>query len=103
MMEDEESWRRFLARMNEILRFRSSAEYRKQLSANHRKRDGIWLRIFKKNSGEPTVTHLEALDEALCFGWIDAQKQRYDDSSWLQRFTPRRRKSGWSKINTRKG
>jgi uncharacterized protein YdeI (YjbR/CyaY-like superfamily) len=86
--------------MNEILRFRSSSEFRKWLAANHRQPDGIWLRILKKDSGEPSVTYAEALDEALCFGWIDAQKQRYDDSSWLQRFTPRRPKSGWSKINT---
>ena len=68
---------------------------------NHRKSDGLWVRILKKNSGEATVTYEEALDEALCFGWIDAQKQRHDDTSWLQRFTPRRPKSGWSKINTR--
>jgi len=86
--------------MNETLRFRSSAEFRKWLSANHRKSEGIWLRIFKKDSREPTVTYAEALDEALCFGWIDGQKQRGDDASWLQRFTPRRSKSGWSKLNT---
>jgi uncharacterized protein YdeI (YjbR/CyaY-like superfamily) len=86
--------------MNEILRFQSSSEFREWLAVNHRQSDGIWLRIFKKDSGEPTVTYAEALDEALCFGWIDAQKQRCDDSSWLQRFTQRRPKSGWSKINT---
>jgi uncharacterized protein YdeI (YjbR/CyaY-like superfamily) len=86
--------------MNEILRFRSSPEFRKWLGANHLQSDGIWLRIFKKNSGEPSVTYAEALDEALCFGWIDGQKQRHDDASWLQRFTRRRSKSGWSKINT---
>jgi uncharacterized protein YdeI (YjbR/CyaY-like superfamily) len=86
--------------MNEILRFQSSSKFSKWLAVNHRQSDGIWLRIFKKDSGEPTVTYAQALDEALCFGWIDAQKQRYDDSSWLQRFTQRRPKSGWSKINT---
>jgi uncharacterized protein YdeI (YjbR/CyaY-like superfamily) len=86
--------------MNEILRFRSPLEFRKWLAANHRQSDGIWLRIFKKGTGEPSVTYAEALDEALCFGWIDAQKQPYDDSSWLQRFTRRRPKSCWSKINT---
>jgi uncharacterized protein YdeI (YjbR/CyaY-like superfamily) len=47
-----------------------------------------------------SVTHAEALDQALCFGWIDGQKKAYDEQSWLQRFTPRRSKSGWSKINT---
>jgi uncharacterized protein YdeI (YjbR/CyaY-like superfamily) len=86
--------------MNEVLGFRSHSEFRKWLAANHRKSSGIWLRIFKKDSGQPTVTYAEALDEALCFGWIDGQKQRHDDLSWRQRFTPRRTKSGWSKINT---
>lgn len=86
--------------MNDILSFRSAAEFRKWLTANHRQSDGIWLRIFKKDSGESTVTYAEALDEALCFGWIDGQKQRHDEASWRQRFTPRRPKSGWSKINT---
>ena len=86
--------------MNDILSFRSAAEFRKWLAANHRQSDGIWLRIFKKNSGESTITYAEALDEALCFGWIDGQKQRHDEASWRQRFTPRRPKSGWSKINT---
>jgi uncharacterized protein YdeI (YjbR/CyaY-like superfamily) len=84
----------------QILPFRSSAEFRKWLAANHRECGGIWLRIFKKDSGEPSVTYAEALDEALCFGWIDGQKQRHDEASWRQRFTPRRPKSGWSKINT---
>jgi len=86
--------------MNEILCFRSSLEFRKWLAANHRQSDGIWLRIFKKDSGEPSVTYAEALDEALCFGWIDGLKQRHDEVSWRQRFTPRRPKSGWSRINT---
>ena len=86
--------------MNETLQFRTSAEFRKWLAANHRQSDGIWLRIFKKDSGEPTVTYAEALDEALCFGWIDGQKQSHDEVSWRQRFTPRRPKSGWSKLNT---
>jgi uncharacterized protein YdeI (YjbR/CyaY-like superfamily) len=84
----------------EILSFRSPSEFRKWLSANHRQSDGIWLRIFKKDSGESSVTYAEALDEALCVGWIDGQKQRHDEVSWRQRFTPRRPKSGWSKINT---
>lgn len=94
----EYTWFPFL--MNEILGFRSSAEFRKWLAKNHRQSDGIWLRIFKKDSGALTITYAEALDEALCFGWIDGQKQRHDEVSWRQRFTPRRPKSGWSKINT---
>jgi uncharacterized protein YdeI (YjbR/CyaY-like superfamily) len=87
--------------MNEILHFRSSAEFRKWLAKNHGQSDGIWLRICKKGSQESSVTYAAALDEALCFGWIDGQKQRHDESSWLQKFTPRRQRSGWSKINTR--
>jgi uncharacterized protein YdeI (YjbR/CyaY-like superfamily) len=86
--------------VNEIISFRSASEFRKWLAANHRESNGIWLRIFKKGSEKRSVTYAEALDEALCFGWIDGQKQRHDDSSWLQRFTRRRPKSGWSKINT---
>lgn len=83
-----------------ILSFRSPAEFRKWLAENHDKSDGIWLRIFKKNSQTASVTYAEALDEALCFGWIDGQKQKHDDQSWLQKFTRRRARSGWSKINT---
>jgi uncharacterized protein YdeI (YjbR/CyaY-like superfamily) len=86
--------------MTEILHFRSPAAFRKWLAKNHRQPDGIWLRICKKGSEESSVTYAQALDEALCFGWIDGQKQRHDDSSWLQKFTPRRRQSAWSKINT---
>jgi uncharacterized protein YdeI (YjbR/CyaY-like superfamily) len=84
----------------EILSFRSPAQLRKWLAANHRQLAGVWLRICKKDAEESSVTYAEALDEALCFGWIDGQKQRHDDSSWLQKFTPRRPRSGWSKINT---
>jgi len=87
--------------MNEILAFASAAEFRKWLTANHRTSEGIWLRIYKKDSGVATVTYAEALDETLCFGWIDGQKQKHDELSWRQKFTPRRARSGWSKINTR--
>ena len=86
--------------MNEILRFRSPSEFRKWLAANHHQSEGIWLRIFKRDAGEFSVSYAEALDEALCFGWIDGQKKSHDDSSWLQRFTRRRARSNWSSINT---
>jgi len=82
------------------LTFRSSADFRSWLELNHAVSDGIWLRIFKKGSGEKSVTYAEALDQALCYGWIDGQKQAHDEVSWLQKFTPRRAKSGWSKVNT---
>jgi uncharacterized protein YdeI (YjbR/CyaY-like superfamily) len=63
------------------------------------KSDGIWLRLYKKDSGVKSITHSEALDEALCFGWIDGQGKKYDDVSWLLKFTSRRAKSVWSKRN----
>jgi uncharacterized protein YdeI (YjbR/CyaY-like superfamily) len=82
------------------LRFKSSADFRRWLEKNHACEDGLWLRFFKKASGEKTVTHAEAIDQALCFGWIDGQSKSFDERSWLQKFTPRRSKSGWSKLNT---
>ena len=85
----------------DTLSFPSSRDFRRWLTANHSQSDGIWLRIYKKDSGVATVSYAEALDQALCFGWIDGQKQPYDKRSWLQKFTPRRPKSGWSKNNTR--
>jgi uncharacterized protein YdeI (YjbR/CyaY-like superfamily) len=69
------------------------------LEKNQAKSDGVWLRIYKKDSGKKTVTYAEALDEALCYGWIDGQKKAYDAESFLQKFTPRRPKSMWSKRN----
>ncbi len=63
---------------------------------------GLWLRLAKKGSGITSITYSEALDVALCHGWIDGQKKSYDESSWLQKFTPRGAKSIWSKINREK-
>jgi uncharacterized protein YdeI (YjbR/CyaY-like superfamily) len=83
-----------------ILTFESPAAFRNWLGENHAVSHGIWLRISRKDSGEQTVTYGEALDQALCYGWIDGQKKAHDERSWLQKFTPRRRKSGWSKKNT---
>lgn len=79
--------------------FTSASAWEKWLAANHTKSDGIWLRIFNKESGEKTVTYAEALDEALCYGWIDGQKKKFDSDSWIQKFTPRRARSIWSKRN----
>lgn len=86
--------------MDEIVRFASPSEFRQWLALHHEESDRIWLQISKKDSGQPSITYAEALDEALCFGWIDGQKQRHDESSWMQRFSRRRRQSGWSKVNT---
>jgi uncharacterized protein YdeI (YjbR/CyaY-like superfamily) len=69
------------------------------MAKEHTRAAGLLLRIYKKDSGIPSVTYAEALDQALCFGWIDGQKLPFDSSSWLQKFSPRRAKGGWSKIN----
>lgn len=84
----------------ERLTFPSASALRSWLEANHDTSPGVWLMIAKKGSGLASVTYDEAVDEALCFGWIDGQKARHDDAYFLQRFTPRRRRSPWSKINT---
>ncbi len=81
------------------LEFKDSKSWRNWLMANHDILHGVWLRLFKKGSDKPTTTYAEALDEALCFGWIDGQTKRYDEQSYLQKFTPRRKRSTWSKRN----
>src|SRR3546814_6477465 len=78
--------------------FRTAAAWEKWLAA-HRDARGIWLKIAKKDSGIASVTYAEALDVALCHGWIDGQKRGCDAQYFLQRFTPRRPKGVWSKIN----
>jgi uncharacterized protein YdeI (YjbR/CyaY-like superfamily) len=83
----------------EIIAFKNSTIWRRWLHDNHDKVDGVWLRLYKKASAIPTVSYAEALDEALCYGWIDGQKKSYDEDSFLQKFTPRRAKSMWSKRN----
>ncbi len=83
----------------EIIAFKNSTIWRQWLDENHDKVDGVWLRLYKKASAIPTVSYAEALDEALCYGWIDGQKKSYDEDSFLQKFTPRRTKSMWSKRN----
>lgn len=82
-----------------ILTFTSSSEFRIWLAKHHKVPTGIWMRLFKIKSVIPTITYAEALDVALCYGWIDGQKNAYDTESWLQKFTPRRDKSLWSKRN----
>ena len=79
--------------------FRSAEVFETWLAANHDRREELWLRIYKKDSGLPTVTYAEALDVALCWGWIDGIRKGLDDKSFLQRFTPRRSKSIWSQNN----
>jgi len=82
-----------------ILTFTADKDFTSWLAKHHKVSPGIWMRLFKIKSGVPTITYAEALDVALCYGWIDGQKKTYDAESWLQKFTPRRRKSIWSKRN----
>jgi len=82
-----------------VLAFATQKHFEQWLAKNFDKQDGLWLRFFKKDSGEKTITYAQALDEALCYGWIDGQLKKYDDKSYLQKFTPRRAKSVWSKRN----
>jgi uncharacterized protein YdeI (YjbR/CyaY-like superfamily) len=79
--------------------FRDAAAFEKWLSSHHDRETELWLKIHKKASGLPTVTYAEALDVALCWGWIDGLKKSFDDDSFLQRFTPRRPRSVWSQVN----
>jgi len=79
--------------------FKSAADFRAWLEANHTGTMELWLGFYKKDSGKGGITYAEALDEALCFGWIDGIRKRVDELSFTQRFTPRKPKSIWSLIN----
>src|SRR3954453_17818073 len=82
--------------------FKSAKAFDAWLKKHHATSDGLWLKIAKKGAGEPSVTYPEAVEIALCWGWIDGQKKGLDDQHFLQRFTPRRARSMWSKINVDK-
>jgi uncharacterized protein YdeI (YjbR/CyaY-like superfamily) len=82
-----------------IRHFRSEVAFEKWLSTHHDRETELWLKIHKKASGLPTVTYAEALDVALCWGWIDGIRKSFDEISFLQRFTPRGKKSIWSQVN----
>jgi uncharacterized protein YdeI (YjbR/CyaY-like superfamily) len=77
----------------------SRSEWRDWLAANHGSVEGVWLISHKKATGKPVLDHAEAVEEALCFGWIDSLRNTIDDERFIQLFTPRRRRSPWSKIN----
>lgn len=85
-----------------ILLFERPADWRAWLHEHHATSSGVWLRLAKKSAALTSISYAEALDEALCYGWIDGQKYGYDDQSWLQKFSPRGPKSIWSKINREK-
>ncbi|HEY3867814.1 MAG TPA: YdeI/OmpD-associated family protein [Actinocrinis sp.] len=82
-----------------MLAFASVPEWEAWLAAQHGSAAGLWLKLGKKGCAQPSVSYSEALDVALCFGWIDAQKRPLDEEYWLQRFTARKPRSKWSKIN----
>src|SRR6266568_1608420 len=82
-----------------IMLFETQQDWERWLTEHHTATVGIWLKIAKKETGIPSVNYSEALDSALCYGWIDGQKASFDDQYWLQKFTPRRPKSIWSKVN----
>jgi uncharacterized protein YdeI (YjbR/CyaY-like superfamily) len=82
-----------------IISFASREDWEQWLHAQHATAKGLWLKIAKKGSGIDSVTYDEALQSALCYGWIDGQKGSFDERYWLQRFTPRGPRSKWSKIN----
>jgi uncharacterized protein YdeI (YjbR/CyaY-like superfamily) len=84
------------------IRMRSRQAWRRWLERHHEKAADVWIVYHKAHTGLPTVSYVEAVEEALCFGWIDGQAQRLDDDSWCQRFSPRRKGSRWSPVNLRR-
>lgn len=85
-----------------VVPFKNKESWSSWLDKNHASSPGLWLKLAKKGAGIPSVTYPEALEAALCYGWIDGQKKPFDESWWLQKFTPRGPKSIWSKINREK-
>ena len=82
-----------------IKSFRNEAAFESWLRKNHARESEVWLRIYKKGSGVPTITNAQALDVVLCWGWIDGIRKAFDETSFLQRYSPRRSRSIWSQIN----
>src|SRR5579864_8543024 len=82
--------------------FKTQAHWHAWLEKNHEKPDGIWLHFAKKGSGAVTVSYDQALETALCFGWIDGQLRSHDEKTFVRKFTPRRARSIWSKVNRTK-
>ncbi|MDQ6776190.1 MAG: YdeI/OmpD-associated family protein [Actinomycetota bacterium] len=85
-----------------IVSVASALEWEQWLDEHHLTADGVWLKLAKKGSPTPSPSQAEAVETALCFGWIDGQGAPHDDTSWLQRFTPRRKRSKWSQVNREK-
>jgi uncharacterized protein YdeI (YjbR/CyaY-like superfamily) len=85
-----------------ILECAADGHWRSWLRDNHATSPGVWLKFAKRDAAATTVDHAQALDTAICFGWIDGQTRRFDESFWLQRFTPRGPRSRWSQVNRAK-
>ena len=85
-----------------ILYFESQNQFADWLAKQHNQSAGVWLKLAKKGAGIPSVTYDQAVETALCFGWIDSQKKGFNESFWLQRFTPRKENSLWSRVNRKK-
>ena len=79
--------------------FATAHEFRAWLEEHHDTATELWMGLYKKGSGRPSITWPEAVDEALCFGWVDSVRQRIDDESYMNRFTPRKPTSNWSAVN----
>lgn len=82
-----------------VLLFEDAGVWSRWLESSHATASGVWLRLRKKGSAIQSVTYLEALEVALCYGWIDGQTRKFDEGTYLQKFTPRRKGSIWSQIN----
>src|SRR5882762_9511987 len=82
-----------------VRRFPSEAAFEAWLSKNHDRQKEVWIKIFKKGSRQPSISPAQAIDVALCWGWIDGLRKPFDEEAFLQRFTPRGPKSRWSQIN----
>jgi len=85
-----------------IISFETQQGWDRWLTEHHTETEGLWLKIAKKEAGISSVNYAEALESAICYGWIDGQKASFDDKYWLQKFTQRRAKSIWSKVNCTK-
>ena len=91
-----------MAGTTKLAYFASAAEFRNWLENNHNSRTELFVGFYKKSSGKPSITYSEALDEALCCGWIDGVRKRVDDEAYMIRFTPRKAKGQWSAVNIKR-
>jgi uncharacterized protein YdeI (YjbR/CyaY-like superfamily) len=82
-----------------VIPFAATADFEAWLAEHHHEHSGLWIRFFKADSGYPSITYAEALDVALCFGWIDGPIRKADEVSWIHKFTPRGKRSVWSQKN----